>query len=203
MSIKKQPGLHRKKIAAIVGTIGIITVAGFLLEIRSNQQKDNQPTSTNREQVDQTAAWNTYVNHTYKFYLKYPRPLQIVSNGDTHVDFVEQAVKQGTMTPSNIKISIDINQFRHNFDELYTSPDNPVIADEQHALDAKFTKVRNRMIQGYRAIDYTYNVPGNQTEISSSIGTIINKNGTFIEISTNSLDTTVFNQILSTLKLTT
>jgi hypothetical protein len=148
------------------------------------------------------ADWKTYTNTTHKFSFKYPPTLKVSSNGDFAADLVKQDVKQENITPSNTKVSISVNQISRDFDKIYSVPNNAVIPEEQHALEAIFTKIKNRIIDGYKAVDYTYSVPGNQTEKSFTKGTIINKNGTLIEISTWDSELIDFNQILSTFQFT-
>ena len=125
--------------------------------------------------------------------------LGVISTGDFVADFLALEDLNKNPSPYKTKARIGVNQNQGNFEKIYAAQNNSIIPEEQHALDAKFTKVRNYTIGGYRAIDYTYEVPGNQTEKSYTIGTIINKNGVLISIfSMTSSD--VYNQILSTFR---
>ncbi len=191
----------------------------YTCSFRTNIQKNNQPYEqviqslttynqilstfkfTDQNQTSDTSNWKTYTNATYKFSLDYPQTLKVSSNGDFAANLIEQAVEEKNITPSNIKVRISVNQNSRNFDKIYSASNNSVIPEEQHALDAIFTKIRNRTIDGYKAIDYTYNVPGNQTDKTYTKGTIINKNGTLIEISSWN-ESTDIEKTISTFKFT-
>jgi len=149
-----------------------------------------------------TTDWKTYRNTTYKFSFDYPSILKVVSNSDSVIDLVEQNTEKKNITPSDIKVRISVDQTSRNFNKIYSALNNTVISEEQHALSATFTKVKNRMVDGYKAVDYTYNVPGNQTSKSYTRGTIINKNGTLIEISISDSKLIDIDQILSTFEFT-
>lgn len=199
----------------ILGVIMLLLVVGggaYYLGIQKNscnevnqnaQQFNPTPTltfepspSTNNQTTN--SDWKTYTNTTYKFSLNYPYTLKVSSNGDFAADLIDQNIEQKDITPSNIKVRISVNQSSKNFEKIYSAPNNSVISEEQHALDATFTKVRNRMIGGFKAVDFTYDVPGNQTEKSYTKGTIIDKNGILIEISSWASETTDIEKIVNT-----
>jgi hypothetical protein len=154
------------------------------------------PTTTQITNSD----WKTYTNKTYKFILNYPPTLKISSNGDFAADLVEQNIEQKDITPTDIKVRISVNQSGRNFEKIHSAPNNSVVPEEQHASDATFIKVKNRMIGGYKAVDFTYDVPGNGTEKSYTNGTIINKGGALIEISSWDSGTTEIETIVNTLQ---
>ncbi len=196
----------------ILGVIVLLLVVGggaYYMDTQKNnstrinqyaQQSNPTPIITSEPSPSTNSDWKTYTNKMYKFRLNYPSALKVSSNGDFAADLIDQNIEQKDITSSNIKVRISVNQSNKNFEKIYSTSNNSVIPEEQHSLDAIFTKVRNRVIGDFKAVDFTYDVSGNQTEKSYTKGTIIDKNGTLIEISSWESEITDIEKIVNTLQ---
>lgn len=186
---------------AIIGVLFIV-LCGNAYYIRSKQTAPEMSPdiSVTPTTVVNDNKWKLFTNATYKFNIAYPPSLSISTNGDYAVDLLDSTVKQeDIINPQDIKLRISVNQNNHNFDRVYNAIDNSAIHEEAHAQDAIFTKVRNRMIEGFNAVDYTYDVPGHGTEKFFTKGTIINRDGTIIEISSWNSELIDMEQIIQTI----
>ncbi len=147
-----------------------------------------------------SADGTTYTNATHKFTFTYPPSLKAKISEDYAIDLFDNSVNiDDIINPQDIKLTILVNPDSHNFERVYTASNNSVIPEEAHAQDAVFTKVRNRAVDGYTAVDYTYDVPGHGTEKFFTKGTIINRNGTIIEISSWNSELLDMEQIIQTI----
>lgn len=144
----------------------------------------------------------TYTNKTYQFILTYPSTVKVLSNGDFAADFVDIETDTKMVIPSDIKVRVETTSDVSNFEKMYEAPNNFIFSDEQHAAGAKFTKLKNYQVDGYKVVSYQYTVPGNQTEQSTTQGIIVNKNGTFIKIYASASNVAILEQIASTLTFT-
>ena len=198
---------QKQKIVFNVVIIGVlfIVLCGSAYYIRSKQDISiptlNSDISVTPTRTVNDSHWRLFTNATYKFNFTYPKSLSISTNGDYAVDLVDSNLKQtDIINPQDVKLRISVNQNSHNFDRVYAASNNSVIPEEAHAQGAIFTKVRNRTIEGFKAVDYTYDVPGHGTEKFFTKGTIINKNGTIIEISSWNPESVDMEQIIGTLR---
>jgi hypothetical protein len=149
-----------------------------------------------------SSGWNTYENKTYKFRLSYPSDLEVQhnQNGEYNVSLIEKNTAR--LEFPKIKVTVLINQSERNFDKIFSAPNNTIIPEEQHAIGATFTKIKNLTVDGHRTIQYIYDVPGNQTEKYTTNGYIIQNGKDLIEIRSSDEELNSLEQIVTSMEFT-
>lgn len=140
--------------------------------------------------ADPTANWKTYTNNLYTFQIKYPQKFNLTED-KTKEDFYD---KLASLVYQDANISI---RAIHDIDIYKNSKPQDVATREVIDSGLKYNII-NTTISGYpAAITVLETIPKIRTT-----ATIANPNkNIFIEISSD-VDTTTFNQILSTFKFT-
>ncbi|GEM_PF-5172553 len=157
--------------------------------------------------------WNTYINKTYRFYIKYPDKWYVRTFGDYAANFQTTDPKLGEATPGAIRVKFsaltepaDQNEF-----EIIARSDPKVGINEPLDVQSIINKVKNFEVNKNKSIEYVVNrrfsalegPRGQFTHVYS-----VSKNGAVLKFFSNadSKDEeakfdTIFQKMIATLRL--
>lgn len=200
---------------ATTGAAGYFVYQNYQLKQAPQPQPSLLPIATTSPAPtpNPTANWETYINEKYRYTIKYP-PTLFVQGGPQQIFFIKKETTTAErMGYSDQLVEIMVNKAIQRFESYYQAQDNKIVEGYGDL------KLRNYLIERFWAVEYGYDEKSKEKEIEeqkkamesgASVGMIyfprgiiINKDGTIIEISTNSYFgefKQTFDQILSTFK---
>lgn len=198
-------------VAIIVSIYFLIAFTGFfviyLIKGNLGSSKETSTTVTKTTPMPAPTGYKTYQNPNQKFSVSYPQDLTVKESGyGFGVNTVEMrsADNKNTADAPNIQIltvpkslAATIGQ---DFDSYYKMDDNStkVIKSPTGKGDESFTKVRNRDINGLRAVEYSSVPSPNPDNQEPEIGVFIETGNDMTIIATGETDRAELEKMLST-----
>jgi hypothetical protein len=186
-----------------------IAIAGFVIayivkkDFLPNTASSAAPQASVVKQIPAPSGWKTYTNSDIKIRFYYPSEdtIKTSSYGLGVTSVALQDSKGNTdfqilLLPKSLAQTVG-----QDFDDYYAMQDNAtkVIKNplSQDNTTEKFTKIRNRSIDGLQALDYQSISSNALANIQPEIGTFISTGSNLILISTGSENKTKLEEMLS------
>lgn len=170
---------RRRASVAVVGALLLALlggIGGYILGAGSHAAA--LPTAA-RPSLTPTPGIRHYVNRGYGFGFSYWPDQQVYSIGDDYVVLVNTHA-----TVYGIELIVAVDQFRGDFAALYAAANGTIAPGARQGHRPKLRKLRNRVIDGYRAVDYLVEAPGFFRDPGGSFpaGTLVDRDGVLIDI---------------------